>query len=288
MKKIKVIVQGADGKMGGAIIRAILKNSDFKLIPVSLTAPETIEKGVTIDGVLITLFTPAEMRHYVTSDFIYSFVPMGKRMLEENIPDIIVDFTHPKAIEYNVDFYTKMCLPFVLGTTGGDVDYISTKVEEAGINAVVAPNMAGEIVAFQMMMDWLASNFPGLFKDYDLTITESHQKTKADTSGTAKAMIKTFNQLGVPFTVDQIDKKRTEKDYYLRGIPEEHWGGHGYHTYSLNKKDGSVDFTFTHNVRGREAYVAGTLSAIRYLFEKGHEPCSKGKVYSMADVLRKK
>ena len=204
--KIKVIVQGADGKMGSAIIGAILKNSDFKLIPVSLTAPETIEKSVIIDGLSITLFTPSEMRHYIPSGFIYSFVPMGKRTPEKDIPDVIVDFTHPKAIEYNVDFYTKMGLPFVLGTTGGDLDFITTKVGEAGINAVVAPNMAGEIVAFQMMMDWLALNFPGLYKDYDLTITESHQKTKADTSGTAKAMVKTFNQLGTPFIQDQIEK----------------------------------------------------------------------------------
>jgi len=271
MRKISVIVNGLPGKMANAVAEAVAKSEDLKLLPVSLTGPEVEIKEIVISGITVKLFTPDKQLF----------------LLGNHFPDIQVDFTHPSAIRDNVNFYTEMGTPFVLGTTGGDLDYISTKVKKTGINAVVAPNMAGEIVAFQMMMDWLASNFPGLFKDYNLTITESHQKTKADTSGTAKAMIKTFNRLGIPFTVDQIDKKRTEKDYYLRGIPEEHWGGHGYHTYSLSKKDGSVDFSFTHNVRGREAYVANTLSAIRYLFEKGHEPCSKGEVYSMADVLQK-
>ena len=272
MRKITVIVNGLPGKMAQAIAMAIAKSSDLKLLPVSLTGPEVETKEIVIGEITVKLFTPDEQLF----------------LLGNHFPDIQVDFTHPGAIKDNVNFYTEMGTPFVMGTTGGDLDYISAKVKQAGINAVVSPNMAGEIVAFQMMMNWLASNFPELFKDYNLTITESHQKTKADTSGTAKAMVEIFNRLGVPFTVDQIDKKRTEDDYYLLKIPEENWSGHGYHTYSLKKKDGSVDFAFTHNVRGRESYVANTLSAIRYLFEKGHEPCSKGEVYSMADVLQKK
>lgn len=287
MRKIKVIVNGADGKMGGAIVRAILKAPDLQLIPVSLTSQENYKKcsKICIDGVSVQLFPPAEMWRYVTSNFKENISQKRERTPKENIPDIIVDSTHPSAIKKNVDFYTLALLPFVLVTTGGDIDYISNRVLKTGIDAVVAPNMAGEIVAFQMMMDWLSSNFPGLFKDYDLTITESHQKTKADTSGTAKAMVNTFNKLGIPFKVEYIGKIRSEVGYQALGIPEEYWGGHGWHTYSLNKRDGSVAFTFTHNVNGREAYVGGTLDAIRFLFLKEKGP---GNVYSMADVLRKK
>ena len=38
----------------------------------------------------------------------------------------------------------------------------------------------------------MARDFPGAFAGYKLEVTESHQKTKADTSGTAKAMAPRF------------------------------------------------------------------------------------------------
>jgi len=143
------------------------------------------------------------------------------------------------------------------------------------------------------MMEKMAENFPLLFKDYSLQITESHQKTKADTSGTAKAMVSAFNKLGLEFGVDQIIKKRSDEDYAKLNIPAEYWGGHGYHTYSLVKKDGSVVFEFKHNINGRQAYIDGTLEAIRFLHKKevhkenGKQPFSMfGKVYSMYDVLK--
>jgi 4-hydroxy-tetrahydrodipicolinate reductase len=44
-------------------------------------------------------------------------------------------------------------------------------------------------------MDHMATNFPSAFAGYKLTVTESHQSGKADTSGTAKAMVEYFNKL---------------------------------------------------------------------------------------------
>eukprot|EP00975_Prorocentrum_lima_P010552 2240345-Prorocentrum_lima.AAC.1 len=43
--------------------------------------------------------------------------------------------------------------------------------------------MAKGIVAMQAGIARLAESFPGAFSGYELTVTESHQKTKADTSG---------------------------------------------------------------------------------------------------------
>ena len=38
-------------------------------------------------------------------------------------PDVIViDFTHPTAVNPNADFYAKHKLPYIMGTTGGDRD----------------------------------------------------------------------------------------------------------------------------------------------------------------------
>ena len=167
-----------------------------------------------------------------------------------------VDYTHPSAVNPNAEFYCLHGLPFVMGTTGGDRQKLEDTVRSSAIAAVVAPNMAKQIVGFQAMMEYAAQTFPDLFKGYRLSIRESHQQTKADTSGTAKAMVRIFNRLGTPFTEDQI---RMERDPQIQktawGIPEEHLGGHAWHTYTLVSEDGTVRFEFTHNVNGREIYV---------------------------------
>jgi 4-hydroxy-tetrahydrodipicolinate reductase len=173
-----------------------------------------------------------------------------------------------------------------MGTTGGDRQKLEETVRSSSIPAVVAPNMAKQIVGFQAMMEYAAQTFPGLFKGYRLTIRESHQRTKADTSGTAKAMVRVFNRLGTPFTEEQITMERDpEVQKTVWGIPEEHLGGHAWHTYSLVSEDGTVRFEFTHNVNGREIYVSGTLDAL--LFLRGKTAAGvRGRMFSMIDVLQ--
>ena len=41
-------------------------------------------------------------------------------------------------------------------------------------------------------METMASNFPGAFSGYGLRVVESHQSSKKDTSGTAKAVVRSF------------------------------------------------------------------------------------------------
>lgn len=275
MNKIKVIVNGLPGKMATAIAEAIINSGDMKLLPRSLTGPEIEDKTVVVGGEKISLLSPGQKRYLVI-----------KRKIT-NIPDVIIDFSHPLAINENVSLYTRKRIPFVLGTTGGDQKFISRKVSDARLIAVVAPNMAKEIVAFQSMMEYAAEKFSGAFKGYTLEVIESHQKTKADTSGTAKAVIASFNKLGIPFTIEQIDKKRSEADYEALGIPREYWNGHGWHTYILRKPDGSVFFQFTHNVNGRAVYVDGVLDAVRFLYKilNNQDINQPVKVFSMTDVL---
>ena len=58
------------------------------------------------------------------------------------------------------------------------------------------------------LLEYAAATFPGLFDGYSLSVRESHQAGKADTSGTAKAMVGYFNRLGVDFSLDRIAKER--------------------------------------------------------------------------------
>lgn len=47
------------------------------------------------------------------------------------------------------------------------------------------------------MMELMAQNFPGVFSGYKLSVTESHQRNKADVSGTAKAVVGSLQRMGV-------------------------------------------------------------------------------------------
>ena len=267
VEKIKVVVNGLPGKMAWAVAEAVCQADDMELLPFGLTGPEMPHRHFKIKCKYVEMFK-LERRDL---------------LCKHAKADIMVDFTLPDAIDQNVDFYLANKVPFVLGTTGGDIKSITKRIRESEINALIAPNMAKEIVAFQLAMDYMAKNCPDLFSGYTLDITESHQMTKADTSGTAKAMVSIFNQLGITYDVSQINKKRTESDYQAIGVPREHWSGHGYHTYSLVKPDGSVALSFTHNVNGRQAYVDGTLDAIRYLHKRRSQV--SGAIFNMIDVL---
>jgi 4-hydroxy-tetrahydrodipicolinate reductase len=49
-----------------------------------------------------------------------------------------------------------------------------------------------QVVAFQAAMELMAEQFPGALAGYTLQVTESHQSSEVDTSGTAKAVISSF------------------------------------------------------------------------------------------------
>lgn len=271
MNPIPVMVNGIPGNVSRIIAAGFLRDSRFRLVPFSLTGPEIQETAIEIGNVRIALIRPED-----------------REIVSERVPPgtITVDFTHPSAVNANAEFYCARGLPFVMGTTGGDRERLIRTVEAGAVPAVVAPNMAREIVGFQAMMTYAAGNFPGLFEGYSLEIRESHQAGKADTSGTAKAMVELFNRLGCEFSEADIEKERDperqERDW---GIPPEHLGGHAWHTYTLASPDESVRFSFTHNVNGREIYAGGAQDAVAFLVDRLAENPG-GRVYSMIDVLR--
>jgi 4-hydroxy-tetrahydrodipicolinate reductase len=333
-EKISVMVNGLPGKMASAIAEKLLLSPEFSLVPFSLTAEETSERTYKIPMAEFVLVKPSER---------YEMFPKIQTF-QEHRPFISVDYTHPSAVNENVEFYSEYDngLPFVMGTTGGDRNALEEIVIDSEICAVIAPNMAAPIVSLMNFMDKYSKEHEGDLRDCGLSIIESHQKGKADTSGTAKAMVQYFNLLGINFDVKDIIMIRGPDEQRKLGVPQEHLGGHGWHTYVLkanskknyddisnldaaifrevlthsnpalkgyNHFDGLVNefstravspdksvllainlteennFTIAHNINGRSVYVDGTLEAIRFLNTK-IQAGEKGKVYSMADVLK--
>ncbi len=275
MPPIKLMINGIPGNMAVNAAKHAAEDGQFEVIPASLTGPEIRETEYLLDSLTIRLIHPDE-RDQAMED-----------IKEREREFITVDYTLPSAVNENAEFYCKHSLPFVIGTTGGDRTLLTDIVNASSIPAVIAPNMAKQIVGFQAMMEYAATTFPGLFEGYSLEIKESHQKAKADTSGTAKAISNYFNKLGVPFGEEEIQKERDpEIQKNVWGVPEEYLDGHGWHTYTLISDDNTVTFTFSHNVNGRDVYAKGTLDAAIYLAEKVNQGI-RGKAYSMIDVLKK-
>jgi 4-hydroxy-tetrahydrodipicolinate reductase len=274
MNPTKVMVNGIPGNMAANVAQYILADKHFELVPYSLTGPEIQAAEHNIAAASVRLLKPDEREQAI------------EEIKQKEGAFLSVDFTHPSAVNPNAEFYCNYHLAFVMGTTGGDRNQLEKTVRTSTISAVIAPNMAKQIVGFQAMMEYGAQNFPDLFKGYTLEIKESHQKGKADTSGTAKAMVRYFNQMGLSFSEDQIVKERDPEIQSSQwGIPQEYLAGHGWHTYTLISGDKTVCFEFSHNVNGRDVYAKGTLDALVYLSARISEG-TKGKVYTMIDVLQ--
>lgn len=271
-----VMVNGLPGKMATKVFEYLLidtgveKYRNFGIKMESLTGPEINQAKVEIAGREVHLIKP-EKRSVIKDKY-----------WPKDLPLIAVDFSHPSAVIDNAKFYCSQKIPFVMGTTGGDRAKLEEIIKKSRNCAVIAPNMAKQVVAFQAMMQFAAKNFPNAFKGYTLEIVESHQKGKADTSGTAKAMVEYFNALGIPFSKDQIIMMRDPKRQRVLGVPKEALSGHGWHTYTLRSSDKNVLFQFTHNINGRDIYAAGTYDAIGFLSRN----IKLGKIYSMIDVLK--
>jgi 4-hydroxy-tetrahydrodipicolinate reductase len=274
MNRIKLMVNGLPGNMAANVVRHALDDRRFELILHSLTGPEITDTETTVHGVAFSLIQPQNRDQAILT------------LKDKEGLFLSVDYSHPSAVNGNAQFYCRNELPFVMGTTGGDRRDLEKTVLASSIPAVIAPNMAKQIVGFQAMMEYAADTFPDLFKGYSLKIRESHQKGKADTSGTARAMVRYFNNLGLAFTEDDIEKERDpEMQKTAWGIPDAFLGGHGWHTYRLDSADKTVRFEFTHNVNGRDIYAQGTLDALVYLSKKLTEG-ARGKVFTMIDVLK--
>jgi len=274
MKPIPVMVNGLPGNMANAVAEQVLADDRVDLVPYSLTGPEIEAREASVQGTAVHLIKPQERNRILET------------IKSTAAGFITVDFTLPAAVNDNADFYCREALPFVMGTTGGDRRRLLQTVNASTTAAVIAPNMAKQIVGFQAMMEYAANHFPGLFEGYRLRIRESHQQGKADTSGTAKAMVTYFNRLGLSFTEEQIEKER-DPDIQSEqwGIPKPYLDGHGWHTYTLRSADETVRFEFTHNVNGRRIYARGTLDAVVFLDARLREG-ARGRVFTMIDVLR--
>jgi 4-hydroxy-tetrahydrodipicolinate reductase len=323
--ELTVMMNGLPGAMGREIAAACLRRSGVSLAPFALTGDNQPDSMEVDDGSggspqTVKLYPPCA-RDELAAAVKEAYPTPGSL--------VCVDFTHPSAVNTNSDWYVKHELPFgayapdpsprpfahalafrlslrermcvpcctVMGTTGGDRDALMSSVQASSTYAVIAPNMAKQIVALQAALEQMAADFPHSFEGYSLSVAESHQSTKADTSGTAKAIsasLATLTGEEATFTNDAIERVRDPPAQLAGGgashrgvspVPEKGLDGHAFHTYSLLSADGDVEFQIRHNVVGRSTYAEGTVDACIFLAGRCAADAPK-RVYDMVDVLK--
>ena len=189
--KPTIMINGLSGAMGTAVALAA-HSRDLDIFPLALASNRhTNQQSLDLElqnGITQTV------KLYPHSEKL-KLAQIIQEQFTEPGSLICIDYTHPSAVNENAEWYAEHNIPFVMGTTGGDREALMHTVSAgAGTYCVIAPNMAKQIVAIQSAVEKLASEFPGAFAGYSLRVVESHQSTKADTSGTAK----------VSFVVDGI------------------------------------------------------------------------------------
>ncbi|XP_070037314.1 4-hydroxy-tetrahydrodipicolinate reductase 1, chloroplastic-like [Nicotiana tomentosiformis] len=270
---LPIMVNGCTGKMGRAVLEASI-SAGLQPVSVCFSGPGDAGKIVEVSGKEITVHGPSDRENILSSVF------------EEHPNLIVVDYTVPAAVNDNAELYCKVGVPFVMGTTGGDREKLYKTVADSKVYAVISPQMGKQVVAFLAAMEIMSEQFPGAFSGYTLQVMESHQASKLDTSGTAKAVISCFQKLGVSFDLDEVQLIRDPKQQVeMVGVPEEHLLGHAFHMYHLTSPDGTVSFEFQHNVCGRSIYAEGTVDATLFLAKKVKLKEEK-RIYDMIDVLR--
>lgn len=169
MSEIRLVIAGAAGRMGQAVVREASKTQGVK-ITAGLEAPDHAQQGVDL-GRLIG-----------PHDF-------GARIESDPLPvlakaDALIDFTRPQVSLVLADLAAQARIVHVIGTTGfAEADETRIKAAARHATIVKSGNMSLGVNLLAGLVE-LASRALG--SAFDVEIVEMHHRNKADApSGTA-------------------------------------------------------------------------------------------------------
>ena len=265
---LRIVVVGASGKMGQALIKQISNDTDLILTGAIDQASCPILGSDA--GLLFGIKTDV----LIDDDF-ESIIKKG---------DCVIDFTRPEASVCYLEACIKNNVKYVLGTTGfSDEEKEKISLASKGIAICFAPNMS---VGVNLLVSLVEAATQVLQKDYDMEIIESHHRDKIDApSGTAlrlgEAIAKTaklnLKENGVFHRQGKMNK-RTKNEIGFSTIR----GGDivGDHTV-LYAGDGER-IELTHKAASRSTFAIGAIKAVKFLTNH-----SVG-LFDMMDVLNLK
>ncbi|MDB9361595.1 4-hydroxy-tetrahydrodipicolinate reductase [Nodularia spumigena CS-588/02] len=272
---IPVIVNGAAGKMGREVIKAVAQAPDLNLVAAIDTSPENQDQDA---GELAGLSEPLEVP--ITNQFeaMLGYVA-GDR---NSPPGVMVDFTHPDGVYDNVRSAIAYGIRPVVGTTGlspEQLQDLADFAEKASTGCLIIPNFSIGMVLLQQAAVTASQYFD------HVEIIELHHNQKADApSGTAIQTAELLGELSKPFNTAIVEE--TEKIPGARGsLAEEGIRIHSVrlpgliaHQEVIFGAPGQI-YTLRHDTSDRSCYMPGVLLAIRKVSQL------KSLVYGLEKIL---
>ena len=109
------MISGLPGRMGIGLAEAVVDRfGQDTLLPYALTG-EGMGDSVRIKDSVDVKLIPPSRREEMWED-VREFAKEAEKTV------VAIDFTHPDAALPNVEFYSEERIPFVMGTTGGDME----------------------------------------------------------------------------------------------------------------------------------------------------------------------
>ena len=262
MKPIKVVVQGASGRVGQVVVNALCLEPGMQV--VGAVELDVAEDYLPLPDGSGTVPFSANLDYILTSCQ----------------PDVLVDFTVAQATMPAVRIATKQGVNLVIGTTGLTADELS-EIDRLAIaykvGAVVAPNFAlGAILMIHL------AKVAAKYLDY-AEIIELHHHLKADSpSGTALSTAKAMVAArGKPFfRPPEQGKTSRSRGEAVEGVTihSVRLPGLLAHQEVLLGGPGQT-LSIRQDTIGRECYIPGIILAIKEVVKR------QGLVYGLETLL---
>jgi 4-hydroxy-tetrahydrodipicolinate reductase len=255
MSQIPVVVNGALGKMGREVVKAVSQASDMILVGAVDRSHGNQDVGEVLGlgslGVAVSEDLQSQFMH----------------LLHHSQPGVLVDFTHPSSIYETIRSAIAFGIRPVVGTTGlkpEQVQALTEFAEKASVGCLIAPNFSLGMVLLQQMAVQAAQYFD------HVEIIELHHNRKADApSGTALQTAEYLQKLGKRFNAAEVEEVET-----LPGVRGGVTSETSVRIHSLRLPGliahqevifGGLGQTLTlrHDTSDRMAYMPGVLLGIR-------------------------
>jgi 4-hydroxy-tetrahydrodipicolinate reductase len=269
---IPVVVNGAAGKMGREVIKAVANAKDMVLVGAVDANP--LLRGQDI-GEIVGI-APLDVP---VLDDLQSVLVLAT---QEKVQGVMVDFTHPNAVYENVRSAIAYGVRPVVGTTGlsaAQIEELADFADKASTGCLIAPNFAIGVLLMQQAAVQAAQYFD------HVEIIELHHNQKADApSGTAIKTAEMLAELGKAFNPPLVSEKETLAGA-RGGLGPENIPIHSVrlpgllaHQEIIFGAPGQI-YTLRHDTSDRACYMPGVLLGIRKVTE------FKSLVYGLEKLL---
>ena len=246
---IKVAVAGASGRMGREVVRMVLEDESLQLAAAVARSCGPVDAGSLVGK----------------PDTGIRVAPDLAAALAETKPDVMVDFTTPKAAMPHAEIAIALGVRPVMGTTGYTPEQIAEldrKCREKGIGGLISPNFSIGAILMMKFSQAAAKYFP------HVEIIEYHGDQKLDApSGTS---IKTAE--AIASVRQELRQGNPQEEEVIEGARGGYYNGFRIHSVRLPGVFAQQEVVFgafgqtlkiRHDSYDRAGYMPGVNAAVK-------------------------